>query len=111
MTWPKIWSNTRTVQNLTENKTLRDSTSGGQGPNKNFVAENFSVYVNEKDSFKSNLPKLKIANEQKKFTTFDNPYFVACCAAYCCTYLWGISTEYFNDKQSNLITSISKYHF
>ena len=103
MTWPKIWNNTGTVQNFKEKKILRDK--------KDFVAENFSVFVNEKDSFKSNLPKLRITNIQKKFTTFDNPYFVAFCAAYCCTYLCGISTEHFNNKTSNLITSISKYHF
>ena len=59
----------------------------------------------------SNLPKLKITNVQKKFTTLDNPYYVACCAAYCTTYLCGISTKHFEDKTSKLISSISKYHF
>ena len=59
----------------------------------------------------SNLPKFKIKNIQNKFFTFDNPYFVACCAAYCTTYLCGVSTKHFSDKTSNLITSIAKYHF
>ena len=104
MVWkPIIWSNTGTVQEFKANKTIRDKAK--------FTPENFFVFVNEKDSFKSNLSKLKISNKQDKFTTMDNPYFVACCAAYCSTYLCEISTKHFNDKTSNLITSISKYHF
>ena len=102
MTWPKLWSNTGTVQTFKANKTFRDSKD---------TSENFSVYVNSKDSFKSNLPKLKITNKQDKFLTFDNPYFVACCASYLCTYLCGISTKHFEDKTNNLISSIAKYHF
>ena len=38
-------------------------------------------HFSEKDSFPSNFSKITITNNQKKFFTFDNPYFVACCAA------------------------------
>ena len=107
MVWkPIIWSNTGTVQNFKANTNFRDKG--------NFEPENVSVFFNEKDSFKSNLPKLKITNIEKNGTlllTQDNPYFVACYAAYCCTYLCGISTKHFNDKTNNFISSISKYHF
>ena len=56
-------------------------------------------------------PKFNIKNIQVKFLSLDNPYFVACCAAYCTTYLCGISTKHFNEKTSSLIASISRYHF
>lgn len=103
MTWPILWSNTGTVQNFKPNKTFRDGNDS--------TPENFSVYVNSANNFTSNLPKFKIKNVQDKFLTFDNPYFVACCASYSTTYLWGISTKHFEDKTNNLISSIAKYHF
>ena len=98
MTWPVLWNNTGTLQEFTANKEFRDKA--------NHELENFFVMVNEKEGFNSNLPKLKITNKQDKFTTLDNPYFVACCAAYCTTYLCGISTKQFNDPISKLISSI-----
>ena len=96
--WPGICNSEGTVQDFSLNKKY------------NFSA-NFSVFVNEKEHFTSNLQKFNIKNIQNKFFTFDNPYFVACCAAYCSTYLCGVSTKHFDDKTSNLITSIAKYHF
>ena len=92
--WPEIWSSKGTVKRFQQNREPQDP------------PENFNVFVNEKESFLSNLPKLKIKNIQNKFFAFDNPYFVSCCAAYTATYLCGISTKHFQDKTSNLISSM-----
>ena len=81
--WPEIWSSKGEVQKFAANREP-------QG-----FPENFHVFANDKDSFLLNLPKLKIRYIQKKFFTFDNPYFVSCCSAYASTYLCGISTKHF----------------
>ena len=97
--WPEIWSSSGTVRKFTRNKDTQ------------YPPEKFNVFVNNNDFFVSNLPKFKITNIQKKFLTFENPYFVSCCVAYARTYLCGISAKNFQDETSNLISSIAKYHF
>ena len=94
--WNKIWNIDGTVQKL-KTSPFKFST-------------NFPVYVNDEDYFMSKLPEFDIKNEQSKFFTLDNPYFVACCAAYCATYLCGISTEHFMEDDP-LISTLAKYHF
>ena len=104
--WPEIWNSTGIVQKYEPNKKFKD-----EPENSAATPSAFNVFVNEKDSFPSKLPKLSITNNQKKFFTFDNPCFVACCAAYCITYLSSILTKNFNDRTSNLISSISNSLF
>ena len=94
---PRVWNNLGTVQDCI-------SSSYSKNPNK------FFVYVTETGYFPSGLQNLNITNDQTKFFTFDNPYFVACCAAYVSTYLCGISTQHMSTKESNLVSSIAKYH-
>ena len=94
--WNKIWNIDGTVQKL-ETSPFKFST-------------NFRVYVNNEDYFMSNLPGFEIENDQSKFFTLENPYFVACCTAYCATYLCGISTQHFMTEDP-LIATIAKYHF
>lgn len=104
--WPQIFSNQGTVQNFKLNKVSK------------YKPSDFKAYVTQKDFFKSDLPKLKITNDVKKFFTFDNPYYVACCSAYFCTYLCGISSNHLRGISSNhfdynsntLISAICKYH-
>ena len=93
----KKWSNTGTVQLFKQKKTKIE-------------VEDFYIHVNNEDKLKSGLPKFQITNVQEKLTTLDNPYFVACCAAYLSTYLCGISSKHFTDNTSPLISSISTYH-
>ena len=95
--WPVIWNVNGTVQEFSVSKKTTD-------------VEKFDVYVNSHNHFPSDFPKLKIKNVQDKFLTLDNPYYVACCAAYLCTYLCGISTIHFEDDTSPLISCISRYH-
>ena len=95
--WNKIWNINGTIQNLDTKSPTRFTT-------------NFDVYVNSKQYFKSKLPKFGISNEQSEFFTLKNPYFVACCAAYCATYMCGVSTEHFM-TENKLISTIAKYHF
>ena len=94
--WNKIWNIDGTVQKL---KTSPSNFS-----------TNFPVYVNDEKHFMSKLPEFEITNDQDKFFTLDNPYFTACCASYCATYLCGISEEHFKSENS-LISTIAKYHF
>ena len=72
--WNKIWNTNGTVQKL-----------GGLAVKFN---TNFRVYVNSDKYFLSNFPKFNITNDQSKFFSLENPYFVACCAAYCVTYIY-----------------------
>ena len=95
--WPKIWNVNGTVQEFSASKKTTD-------------VEKFDVYVNSHNHFPSDFPKLNIKNVQDKFFTLDNPYYVACCAAYLSTYLCGISYEQFEDDTSPLISCISRYH-
>ena len=95
--WNKIWDIDGTVQKLSTSSTSKFST-------------NFKVYVNDEKYFMSKLPKFKITNDQDKFFTLDNPYFVACCATFCATYLCGISTKHFTSDDP-LISTIAKYHY
>ena len=97
--WPKIWSRNGTVQKYVPGSINSERYN------------EFHVYVDENESFISGLPEFGITNDQEKFYTFENPYFVACCAAYCITYMCGISTKHFNDRTSKLISSIARYHF
>ena len=94
--WNKIWDIDGTVQKL-KTSAFKFST-------------NFPVYVNDEKYFMSKFPEFTITNDQEKFFTLDNPYFVACCASYCATYLCGISEEHFASKNP-LISTIAKYHF
>ena len=95
--WPKIWNVNGTVQEFSASKKITD-------------VEKFDVYVNSHNHFISDFPKFNIKNVQDKFLTLDNPYYVACCAAYLSTYLCGISYEQFEDDTSPLISCISRYH-
>ena len=94
--WNKIWDIDGTVQKL-KTSSFKFST-------------NFPVHVNDEKYFMSKLSEFDIKNDQSKFFTLDNPYFTACCAAYCATYLCGISTEHFMEKDP-LISTLAKYHF
>ena len=94
--WNKIWNIDGTVQKL-KTSSFKFST-------------NFPVYVNDEKHFMSKLPVFGITNDQSKFFTLDNPYFTACCASYCATYLCGISEEHFK-SENPLISTIAKYHF
>ena len=94
--WNKIWNIDGTVQKL-KTSSFKFST-------------NFPVYVNDEKYFNAELPEFEITNDQSKFFTLDNSYFIACCAAYCATYLCGISTEHFMEKDP-LISTLAKYHF
>ena len=96
--WNKIWNIDGTVQKF-HTSSFKFSTS-----------TNFPVYVNDEKYFYSKLPAFKITNDQSKFFTLDNPYFTACCASYCATYLCGISVEHFMTEDP-LISTIAKYHF
>ena len=96
--WNKIWNINGTIQ------TLNTKSSSP-------ITTNFDVYVNDKQYFKSKLSKFEITNEQSEFFTLKNPYFVACCAAYCATYMCGISVEHFATTENKLISTIAKYHF
>ena len=95
--WPKIWNINGTVQEFSASKKITE-------------VEKFDVYVNLHQHFPSDFPKFNIKNVQEKFFTMDNPYYVACCAAYICTYLCGISYEQFEDDTSPLISCIGRYH-
>ena len=95
--WPILWNVNGTVQEFTPSKKIIE-------------VEKFDVYVNSHQHFPSDLPKLNIKNVQEKFLTLDNPYYVACCAAYLSTYLCGISYEHFEDDTSPLISCIARYH-
>ena len=95
--WPKIWNVNGTVQEFTPSK-------------KTTEVEKFDVYVNSHQHFPSDFPKINIKNVQSKFLTLDNPYYVACCAAYLSSYLCGISYEQFEDDTSPLISCIARYH-
>ena len=94
--WNKIWNINGTVQKL-KTSPFKFST-------------NFPVYVNDEKYFSSKFPEFKITNDQSKFFTLENPYFVSCCAAYCATYLCGISTQHFMTEDP-LIATLAKYHF
>ena len=95
--WNKIWNINGALQNLN----TKSSTS---------FETNFNVYVNSEQYFKSKLPKFNITNDQSEFFSLKNPYFVACCAAYCATYMCGISVEHFT-TENKVISTIAKYHF
>ena len=95
--WPQLWNINGTVQEFTPSK-------------KTTQVEKFDVYVNLHQHFPSDFPKLNIKNVQEKFFTMDNPYYVACCAAYLSSYLCGISYQQFEDDTSPLISCISRYH-
>ena len=92
----KIWNIDGTVQKLKTSSFM--------------FSTNFPVYVNDEKYFMSKLPEFDITNDQSKFFTFDNPYFVGCCAAYCATYLCGISVEHFR-TDNPLVSTVAKYHF
>ena len=94
--WNKIWDIDGTVQKL--------ETSSSK------FSANFKIYVNDEKYFMSKFPEFDIKNDQSKFFTLDNPYFTACCAAFCATYLCGISVKHFTSKDP-LISTIAKYHF
>ena len=102
--WNKIWDINGTIQKLDTKSPTRFLT-------------NFPVYVNDEKHFPSKFPKFDITNDQNKFFSLENPYFVACCAAYCATYMCGVSTEHFMSKDlersstQSLISTIAKYHF
>ena len=67
------------------------------------------IYVSNREHFSVSFPQLNTSGSG----AFDlsNPYFVACCAADCCTRMCGISMVNFNDNTSKLISSIIRYHF
>ena len=94
--WNKIWNIDGTVQKL------------NTSPFK--FSTNFKIYVNDEKYFMSKFPEFDIKNDQSKFFTLDNPYFVACCSAFCATYLCGISVKHFTSEDP-LISTIAKYHF
>ena len=135
--WPKIWSDSGTKPEfsrlrypsdpLTKCDARRcgivDDTKFQEPADLGQSLHNFSVYVNERDYFMSNLPHVYARwSSGKKFSEkglhdireagFDyknEPYFAMICAAYIASYLSGISLLNL-ENESNLITTFVRYH-
>ena len=95
--WPEIWRLSSEPKEISRvSKTSKEYNA-------------LDIYVSDTEHFSVNLPQLNTSGSG----AFDlnNPYFVACCAADCCTRKCGISKAHFNDSTSKLISSIARYHF
>ena len=99
---PRIWNNLGTVPDYEKGPKWQHN-----------VSDIGRLYVMEDKYFEPKLPKLLLAYHRDHVMNFENPYFVACCAAYLLTYMSGFSTRHlFGSKpsQPNVVTSISRYH-
>ena len=111
--FPKIWMSNGTIQPLPKGRKVYEQWP----PHRilNYPIYNFRVYVNDKDYFMSQLPKIHISTSIHKSKWSDaETYYRMVLFTYLSTYCCGISMQHLSEPPNvpggKIITSLMRFH-